>query len=156
MHLIDLPDYFSDHYSYAEQEGFYYRTDHHWNMKGAFIGYQEIMNQMEKTSSGIKVQAKDADDFIIDCNNEAAFVGSRNIQLYGLIDARGEQVCRYLPNKINLSEFSAIDRNGNHITDFNKIFGSGLNNKKVSYTDLFHMIIRKLSFRLKIQITDVF
>lgn len=44
-------DYFKKNYTNEEIQSMYFKTDHHWNMDGAFLGYQYIMNTIVQQSS---------------------------------------------------------------------------------------------------------
>ncbi|MET3196645.1 DHHW family protein [Gottfriedia sp. OAE603] len=45
LHLIDVEKELRK----QPKEEIYFKTDHHWNTKGAFIGYQKIVSELNKT-----------------------------------------------------------------------------------------------------------
>ena len=44
-------EHFKQNYTNEEIQDMYFKTDHHWNMDGAFLGYQYIMNTIGQQSS---------------------------------------------------------------------------------------------------------
>ena len=47
VNYIEMDDYMMNKFSKKELESMYFKTDHHWNGKGAFEGFKRIMGEMD-------------------------------------------------------------------------------------------------------------
>ncbi|RSK28526.1 hypothetical protein EJF36_17545 [Bacillus sp. HMF5848] len=134
---IDLHNYFLNHYSYDERENMYFRTDHHWNMDGAFAGYTGIMEALATQSNSIVNAPSTIDQYTKTCLTNNYFVGSYNRQLYLLIDASKEVLCHYEPNSsFNFSSVYAKDGRGKEFTNFEDIYKTDTEGQ-VTYAGLY-------------------
>lgn len=96
---LDLRDYLDDYnMTYDEM---YFKTDHHWQTKPAFLGYVTLLNWMEKVW-GKKIYDK---DYTTDYNNYRTVVydnlmfGSQARDVGGIYSGGGEDFELYLPLK---------------------------------------------------------
>src|SRR5699024_5689421 len=48
---VDMTSKFQEKFSEEEIKEFYFKTDHHWTMEGAFAGYKEIVGQLSAHSA---------------------------------------------------------------------------------------------------------
>ncbi|WP_429758351.1 DHHW family protein [Bacillus sp. S14(2024)] len=48
--LIDILPFFQKEFNHEELESLYFKTDHHWNMRGAFYAYEYTMNYISNHS----------------------------------------------------------------------------------------------------------
>lgn len=47
VNYIEMDDYMMNKFNKRELESMYFKTDHHWNGKGAFEGFKRIMEEMD-------------------------------------------------------------------------------------------------------------
>ena len=47
VNYIEMDDYMMNKFSKKELESMYFKTDHHWNGKGAFEGFKRIIEEMD-------------------------------------------------------------------------------------------------------------
>ena len=47
INYIEMDDYMMNKFSKKELESMYFKTDHHWNGKGAFEGFKKIIEEMD-------------------------------------------------------------------------------------------------------------
>lgn len=105
VNTLDIGDIFNEKYDYKTITGFYFKTDHHWNMKGAFIGYQLMMEEISKDFQGIPQDFKKSDykySCITGLNN---FLGSWNKSLSMQVKTDGESYCYYEPKNYSFDDF---------------------------------------------------
>lgn len=135
INYINLAENYTDLYSADELEDMYFKTDHHWNFKGALNSYPIIISKMNNVlDSNTKEPIK---DYTIKCNNNAKFVGSYSKKLFKLVDSDSEYQCGYYPDDLkDLTEFSAINSKGKILSSFSEVFGSKMSNREVTYAGL--------------------
>lgn len=78
--FIDLDEYFLDEFEGHQIEKLYYKTDHHWNGFGAFLGFEKTIEEM-----GI-VDNLNRDNYIMSSVDEGYFLGSYNKNLNKLVN----------------------------------------------------------------------
>ena len=84
--IIDILPFFQKEFNHEELESLYFKTDHHWNMKGAFYAYEYTMNYISDHSKIYKNDTVNRNDYKITIEKpNGDFIGSWNKQLYGLI-----------------------------------------------------------------------
>lgn len=134
IHYINLNELFQSKYSTKQLEDMYFKTDHHWNIKGAHTAYQYIISQLEEDLKDLK---QPISNFDIKCNNDARFIGSYNRRLFGLKDYDFEYVCGYFPSdQSNLISFKAVNAKGKVFEHMEEVFGRGINSKELRYSNL--------------------
>ena len=131
---IKLMEHFKQNYTNEEIQDMYFKTDHHWNMDGAFLGYQYIMNTIGQQSSIYKGKEIKKEDYIRTCAQNKHLVGSFNNQLYQLIDANGEKLCYYTPKDgFNFTSVTAKDVQGTIHQKLDEIYGVEKQKDTTSY-----------------------
>ncbi|WP_219374915.1 secondary cell wall polysaccharide O-acetyltransferase PatB1 [Bacillus mycoides] len=131
---IKLMEHFKKNYTNEEIQSMYFKTDHHWNMDGAFLGYQYIMNTIAQQSSIYKGKEIKTEDYTRTCAPNTHLVGSFNNQLYQLIDATGEKLCYYTPKDgFNFTSVAAKDVNGTVYRTLDELYGVEKQNDTTSY-----------------------
>ncbi|ARJ20643.1 hypothetical protein J7E43_11305 [Bacillus sp. ISL-8] len=131
---IKLMEHFKKNYTNEEIQSMYFKTDHHWNMDGAFLGYQYIMNTIAQQSSIYKGKEIKKEDYTRTCAPNKHLVGSFNNQLYQLIDATGEKLCYYTPKDgFNFTSVAAKDINGTVYRTLDELYGVEKQNDTTSY-----------------------
>ncbi|MED0938786.1 secondary cell wall polysaccharide O-acetyltransferase PatB1 [Bacillus mobilis] len=131
---IKLMEQFKQNYTNEEIQDMYFKTDHHWNMDGAFLGYQYIMNSIGQQSSIYKGKEIKKEDYTRTCAQNKHLVGSFNNQLYQLIDATGEKLCYYTPKDgFNFTSVTAKDVTGTVHQNLDSIYGVEKQKDTTSY-----------------------
>lgn len=131
---IKLMEHFKKNYTNEEIQSMYFKTDHHWNMDGAFLGYQYIMNTIAQQSSIYKGKGIKTEDYTRTCAPNTHLVGSFNNQLYQLIDATREKLCYYTPKDgFNFTSVAAKDVNGTVYRTLDELYGVEKQNDTTSY-----------------------
>jgi hypothetical protein len=131
---IKLMEHFKKNYTNEEIQSMYFKTDHHWNMDGAFLGYQYIMNTIAQQSSIYKGKEIKTEDYTRTCAPNTHLVGSFNNQLYQLIDATGEKLCYYTPKAgFNFTSVAAKDVNGTVYRTLDELYGVEKQKDTTSY-----------------------
>lgn len=131
---IPLMEDFEKKYTEEEIQSMYFKTDHHWNMDGAFLGYQSIMNTIQQESSIYKGKEVKQEDYTRTCAQNKHLVGSFNNQLYQLIDATGEKLCDYTPKEgFHFTSVTAKDVNGTTYHTLDEIYGVEKQQETTSY-----------------------
>ncbi|UNP77161.1 secondary cell wall polysaccharide O-acetyltransferase PatB1 [Bacillus nitratireducens] len=131
---IKLMEHFKKNYTNEEIQSMYFKTDHHWNMDGAFLGYQYIMNTIAQQSSIYKGKEIKTEDYTRTCAPNKHLVGSFNNQLYQLIDATGEKLCYYTPKDgFNFTSVAAKDVNGTVYRTLDELYGVEKQKDTTSY-----------------------
>ncbi|PGM90724.1 secondary cell wall polysaccharide O-acetyltransferase PatB1 [Bacillus cereus] len=131
---IKLMEHFKKNYTNEEIQSMYFKTDHHWNMDGAFLGYQYIMNTIAQQSSIYKGKEIKTEDYTRTCTPNKHLVGSFNNQLYQLIDATGEKLCYYTPKDgLNFTSVAAKDVNGTVYRTLDELYGVEKQKDTTSY-----------------------
>ncbi|WP_270340746.1 secondary cell wall polysaccharide O-acetyltransferase PatB1 [Bacillus mobilis] len=131
---IKLMEQFKQNYTNEEIQDMYFKTDHHWNMDGAFVGYQYIMNSIGQQSSIYKGKEIKKEDYTRTCAQNKHLVGSFNNQLYQLIDATGEKLCYYTPKDgFNFTSVTAKDVTGTVHQNLDSIYGVEKQKETTSY-----------------------
>src|SRR5690606_38888240 len=93
----------NEKYSSKEMTDFYFKTDHHWNIKGAFAGLQVMMDVIADKYPIPKDYSLDNYDF--SCVKQSALIGSWNKELQMLVDASADPVCHYFPNNYSFNDY---------------------------------------------------
>lgn len=131
---IKLMEHLKKNYTNEEIQDMYFKTDHHWNMDGAFLGYQYIMNTIEQQSSIYKGKEIKKEDYTRTCAQNKHLIGSFNNQLYQLIDANGEKLCYYTPKDgFNFTSVTAKDAKGTIYQSLDEIYGIEKQKDTTSY-----------------------
>ncbi|ENQ3110469.1 hypothetical protein CN504_24570 [Bacillus anthracis] len=131
---IKLMEHLKKNYTNEEIQDMYFKTDHHWNMDGAFLGYQHIMNTIGQQSSIYKGKEIKKEDYTRTCAQNKHLIGSFNNQLYQLIDANGEKLCYYTPKDgFNFTSVTAKDAKGTIHQSLDEIYGIEKQKDTTSY-----------------------
>jgi hypothetical protein len=147
IHGINLYQYFKDTYSEKQLESMYFKTDHHWNIDGAFAGYQKMITDMSATSKLFEGKPVEKENLKLVCNQKSDFVGTLNLRLYSIVDTSDEKICYYDPffNSKN-GKVTAKQIYGPVLTNINDIYASGFQREKVFYGHLFTWDLPEINF----------
>lgn len=126
--------------SFEEKRDFYFKTDHHWNIKGAFFGFKTLIEEVSKTQP-IKKELNVEDDYTFSCEKGRELIGSWNRNLHMLVNASDDRACYFQPKGFSLAE---MDYYNGSISEKNKMafseyYASGLQTKKskLEYHDMY-------------------
>ena len=139
---FDLSTELINNYSLEERKQMFYQTDHHWNEEGAIKGYEFIHNTLANTSSVVKSEPFNSENYSKVCAENLDFVGSYNLQLYKLITNHNDLACHYVSNKVNYDTDYTIyngDIANNAVVSASGLFGSKMKNTEgdINYAEVF-------------------
>ncbi|CAM4187677.1 hypothetical protein BAMA_24360 [Bacillus manliponensis] len=125
---------FEKTYTKQEREELMFRTDHHWNMDGAFKSYQYFMNTINKHSSIYNGKEIEEEDFTRTCASDKKLIGSFNNQLYQLVDPSDEKLCYYTPKGgFPFTKVTATNVSGTTYHKLDDIYGFDKQKSEVTY-----------------------
>jgi hypothetical protein len=150
MKPLILTEKFKENFSPNELEKMYFHTDHHWNINGAFNGYQMTIDFLNDASEKFDGKPYKEEDFNLVCNNEAKFIGSNSQQLYHLVSSPEDKVCNY-PDVFDPESETLLAKDwaGTKITNFNEIYSTGFNQDEVKYGHMFTWDLPEIVFESK-------
>jgi len=125
VNVIDVGNKF-DTFSKAELEEMYLETDHHWNIKGAFLAYQEMISEISKRSPLFEDEPISLSEIIVSQLKEGRFEGSYNNQINFAINPKNvDRTIIYEPRTpFEFAHFEVINTDGTQtISDFNDFYG---------------------------------
>lgn len=139
--VINMGDIFKAKYTENELKDLYFQTDHHWNVYGAFSGYEIIYNTFNQKSSHFYEPIFNKDSYIEQCYDEENFLGSYNKQLYQLVDPSTDRACIITPIHFDGKDFQIFlgePQSGEQVK-WNEIYGKDLRKNKniIEYSGLF-------------------
>ncbi|SFB04464.1 MULTISPECIES: DHHW family protein [unclassified Bacillus (in: firmicutes)] len=139
VHGINLYQSYKEEFTQDQLETMFFKTDHHWNIDGAFIGYQKIINGLSDNSKIFKGKPLEKENMKMVCNHEAQFVGSLNQRLYSMVNTEGEKACYYEPFfDADHGKVSTKTWDGKVYNNIKDIYASGVNRKDtIMYGHLF-------------------
>lgn len=112
---------------------FYYKTDHHWNIKGAFPAYQMMMQTIEKDFPNIP-RDYGYENYKYTESNEPKFMGSWNKQLAKQVNTSGEVVNYYEPKKYSFKDYKVYQaQNKKAKMSSSSVYGNVKHEKKETY-----------------------
>lgn len=95
INVVDVGEKWEEKLNQEDYRSFYYRTDHHWNMFGAFSAYGVIHHTLDEKSSYFNDPSFDKESYRKNCLTNKKFLGVYNTQLYGMIDSSKEKMCYF-------------------------------------------------------------
>ena len=110
----------------ADLEELYLETDHHWNIKGAFLAYQEMITQISKRSLIFEDEPLSLKEIDVAQLKIGRFEGSYNIQINNAINPdKADRTIIYEPRiPFEFARFEVINKDGTQtVTDFNEFYG---------------------------------
>ena len=125
MNVVNIGNKF-DTFTNAELEELYLETDHHWNIKGAFTGYQEMITQLSNRSPIFEDEPMSLNEINVFQLLDGRFEGSYNNQInYAINPKKADRTIIYEPQiSFSFSNFEVINKDGTQtITDFNDFYG---------------------------------
>lgn len=132
---IDVGADFLQQYTAEEREGFYYRTDFHWNARGAFLAARYISGQLAAAGLLGDGDLPEETDFVWDeLGQEHLFQGDLNRRFSNLLSMR-EEIPLYTPaDSSQLRYYWSVDDSRPAARE--EIMGTGLGKQTVDYNGL--------------------
>lgn len=130
VRATDISPAFKKNRSPQEIANLYFKTDHHWNIEGAILGYQEVIKRLAKDFPSIQTDTEKS-TFTHQCINNP-FVGSLNKQLLLEIDLQADHVCYYMPTTYSFNDYK-VYKNGikdSNLTTASAIYSTYKRNAK--------------------------
>lgn len=130
VHFQDTKKPIVSKYSQKQIQEMYLKTDHHWAMKGAFLGYQMMMEEIGKDFSIPKDYQQS--QYTYSCKKDWLILGSYNRRLNKLVDYSTEHPCYYTPKNYSFNDYKIYRgpiQNKNMIP-FNKYYKAGFKGKE--------------------------
>ncbi|WP_085991037.1 DHHW family protein [Oceanobacillus senegalensis] len=142
INIIDIGQQWNNQWGDKDYHSFYFSTDHHWNMYGAFAGYEVIRETLQENSSIFHDGPLDKESYHMHCLNDRNFLGTYNRQLFGMIDASGEALCYVENEHVNIEEWTTyVDgMSEEHKVHFSDVYGKAKqsdDDELVTYTDVY-------------------
>ena len=120
----------------ADRERYFYKTDFHWNARGAFAAAQDIARQLAGAGTIAETSVPQAEDFLwSELGGERRYQGDLNVWFSNQFSMQ-EDIPRYVPkNAADLRYFLHPGDIGSVPRE--TIVGSGLDKDPVTYNDVF-------------------
>ncbi|MFD7523054.1 DHHW family protein [Paenibacillus chitinolyticus] len=125
VNVINIGNKF-DTFTKAELEEMYLETDHHWNIKGAFLAYQEMITEISKRSPLFEDQPMSLNEINVSQLTDGRFEGSYNNQInFAINPKKADRTIIYEPRTpFDFAHFQVINKDGTQtIKDFNDFYG---------------------------------
>ncbi|WP_372635466.1 DHHW family protein [Cohnella sp.] len=125
VNVVDTGKRF-DSFTNAEREQLYLETDHHWNIAGAFIAYQEMIAQLSERSPLFEDVPMSLNEIDVGQLTDGRFEGSYNSQINDAVNPdQADRTTIYEPRTpLELTRFEVVNKDGTHPPlDFNEFYG---------------------------------
>ncbi|GAA0137509.1 DHHW family protein [Paenibacillus sp. YSY-4.3] len=145
INYINLTEHFLSNYNNNDIEGMYFKTDHHWNGRGAQAALPVIISQIDEK---LKNSHETNIEYVRECDDSSSFTGSYNQKIFGLIDSNEEFKCRFISvNSPHLISFSAANYKGD-LGGIEDVFGAGINlgRDEITYSGIFSADLVEIKF----------
>lgn len=139
INVVNMESRFSE-FTNAELEDMYLETDHHWNIKGAFIAYQEMITEISNRSKLFDAQPMSVEDINISQLVDGRFEGSYNNQInYAINPKKADRTILYEPKApFTFSAFEVMNKDGTQtISDFQDFYGFKRGRSTYNYGSIF-------------------
>ncbi|WP_019422159.1 DHHW family protein [Paenibacillus sp. OSY-SE] len=148
INVVNIGDKF-DTFTKAQLEELYLETDHHWNIKGAFTAYQEMITQISKLSTKFEDKPMSLSDIHVSQLTTGSFEGSYNTQInYALDPKKADRTIIYEPRTpFTFNNFEVINKDGQQtVTNFNEFYGFKKGRRTYSYGTIYGGDRRKITY----------
>lgn len=139
INIIDNATYFQKHFSPLERESFYYKTDHHWNYKGAYENYKYLIARLSELHPDISAPLSESQLQLHCADRENVFfIGSTNRAILNSFNEKGDSVCAYgLVEGDKQIDVTVTNYMGDDIKGYSNVFHTGLADSEQTYNGLF-------------------
>lgn len=146
--VIDIGDKFGA-YTNSQLEEMYLETDHHWNIRGAFSAYQEMIEQLSARSAQFEDKPLSIDRIRVSQLTKGRFEGSYNTQINGAVNsAKADRTILYAPDPpFSFERFSVVDKDGGHtVKSFDNFYGFKPGKGTYTYGSIYGGDRRKITY----------
>ncbi|MGM0876431.1 MAG: alginate O-acetyltransferase AlgX-related protein [Bacillota bacterium] len=103
VHGVNVSKKLNEEVPFAEKKSYYFKTDHHWNIKGAFFGFETMIEEISKTQP-IKSKLNVEEEYNYSCEEGRELLGSWNRNLHMLVSAEDDNPCYFKPKNFSLAD----------------------------------------------------
>jgi hypothetical protein len=103
VHGVNVSEKLNKEVTFEEKKSYYFKTDHHWNIKGAFFGFKTMIEEISKTQP-IKSEINVEEEYSYSCQEGRELIGSWNRNLHMLVNAEDDKPCYYEPKDFSLAD----------------------------------------------------
>ncbi|MFX3631353.1 MAG: DHHW family protein [Candidatus Pristimantibacillus sp.] len=148
VNVINIGDKF-DTFTKSQLEELYLETDHHWNIKGAFTAYEEMINQISSKSTNFEDKPMSLSDIHVSQLTTGSFEGSYNTQINDAVNPKkADRTIIYEPKvPFTFDKFEVIDKDGKLLTtNFNDFYGYKKGRSIYTYGTIYGGDRRKITY----------
>jgi len=148
VNVVNIGNKF-DTFTKAELEEMYFETDHHWNIKGAFLAYQEMISEISKRSPLFEDEPMSLSEINVSQLTEGRFEGSYNNQINFVINPKNaDRTIIYEPRTpFEFAHFEVINTDGTEtIKGFNDFYGFKRGQSTYKYGSIYGGDRRKIVY----------
>ncbi|QJD82888.1 DHHW family protein [Cohnella herbarum] len=148
INVVNIGDKF-DSFTKAQLEERYLETDHHWNIKGAFTAYQEMITQISNKSALFEDTPLTLNDIYVSQLTTGNFEGSYNIQINNAVSPRrADRTILYEPKvPFSFHNFEVINKDGQQtVSSFKDFYGFKKGRSTYSYGAIYGGDRRKIAY----------
>ncbi len=128
----NIDDYFINNFDREKLKSFYFKTDHHWNIDGAYQGFKYVMNDLSKSNPEYKNLKINDKDYTMSLIKGKKFSGSYNTSLYNLIPINEDVPYMQNVNNPDYKPYNYV--NGKFVEmNFEDMFYKSRDSKTISY-----------------------
>ncbi|TVX96672.1 DHHW family protein [Cohnella terricola] len=148
VNVVDIGKRF-DSFTNAKLEELYLETDHHWNIKGAFTAYQDMITEISDKSPKFDGKPMSLDDIRVSALTIGSFEGSYNSQINFVVNPKtADRTVIYEPKApFAFSPFEVINKDGTQtVKNFNDFYGFKRGQSTYSYGTIYGGDRRKIAY----------
>lgn len=148
VNVIDTGARF-DGFTKTRREQLYLETDHHWNIEGAFLAYQTMIEQLAARSPQFEDQPLSLADIQTSRLKYGRFEGSYNRQIHYAVDPyEADRTVLYKPVvPFSFSRFAVVNTDGSANHDsFDEFYGFKSGKSTYTYGSIYGGDRRKISY----------
>ncbi|BBI34016.1 DHHW family protein [Cohnella abietis] len=148
VNVVNIGDKF-DAFTKAQLEELYLETDHHWNIKGAFTAYQEMITQISNKSTQFKDKPMSLGEINVSKLTTGKFEGSYNTQINFAINPKtADRTTIYEPKvPFTFSKLEVINKDGTeNIKKFSDFYGFKRGQSTYAYGTIYGGDRRKITY----------
>src|SRR5699024_8744432 len=136
VHAVDMTTQFADELTNDDIKEMYFKTDHHWNGYGSYLGYKMMEETWQETSAFFPDNTTPNDAYEKKClPDDKQFIGSYNRQLYMMVDTE-EELCIYTKDAFDDFNLTVNCKNKNLSSFYNRAYGNEAK-KNINFGELF-------------------
>lgn len=148
VNVVNIGDKF-DTFTNAQLEELYLETDHHWNIKGAFAAYQEMITQISNRSDQFEDEPMTLNDIKVSALTAGHFEGSYNVQINFAVNPKtADRTMIYEPEvPFIFEQFEVINKDGSKFNQsFNDFYGFKRGRSTYTYGSIYGGDRRKIYY----------